>query len=318
MDEPLTYRDVFYVCRGATLALSVILGCMIGSFLNVVVWRLPRGMSLSVPPSHCPKCGHRIRWYENIPVLSWLCLRARCSSCHLPISWRYPAGELAVGALFGGIYWHVAGNAWPIGVCFAWLWLAGLLLAGALIDIDFRLIPDKITFFGMGVALLLAAIWPSSRLGLVCPREPNAGGFLLSEVLEHLPHLGFRLSAVLDCLLGGAVGWLVTGGIVLVARLLGGKTRPSPLGGGDVKFLVMMGMFLGADSCVYILLGASAVGFMYGVFRRLFGRHSANASQDICLGEVPFGPFLAFFGLFWCVFGNWFYLLFRLTHTKMP
>jgi leader peptidase (prepilin peptidase)/N-methyltransferase len=320
MDEPLTYHDIFYLSRGVCLALSIILGSMIGSFLNVVVWRLPRGMSLSVPPSHCPKCGHRIRWYENIPVISWLCLRARCSSCHLPISWRYPAGELAVGFLFGGIYLHISGNGWPVGVCFAWLWLAGLLLAGALIDLDFRVIPDKLNFFGMGVALLLAIAWPESRLAVVCPEEPQAGGFLLTEILSHLPRLSLRLSAVVDCVLGGLVGWLLTGGIVLVSRLLGGKTRPSPLGGGDVKFLTMTGMFLGADACVFILLGAAALGFMYGVLRRLAGRGQGNRNvvRDICLGEVPFGPFLAFFGLFWCVFGNWFYLLFCLTQRKLP
>ena len=136
--NPLTYHELFYANTVFCGVVAMILGMMIGSFLNVVIWRLPRGESLSSPPSHCPKCGHRIRWYENIPLLSWLCLRARCSSCHQPISWRYPAGETAVGVLFLLVYLRIAHGGLPVGHCFACLWLAPLLLAGGMIDLDHR------------------------------------------------------------------------------------------------------------------------------------------------------------------------------------
>ena len=95
-------------------AFSFILGCCIGSFMNVVVWRLPRGESLVHPPSHCPKCGHAIKPWENIPIISWLCLKARCSNCHLPISIKYPLGEGATGLLFAFLWMRIFKRGLPL------------------------------------------------------------------------------------------------------------------------------------------------------------------------------------------------------------
>ncbi len=319
-NNPLTYHELFYANRAFCGVVAMVLGMLIGSFLNVVIWRLPRGESLSTPPSHCPKCGHRIPWYENIPVLSWLCLRARCSSCHQPISWRYPAGETAVGILFLLVYLRIAAAGLPVGHCFACLWLAPLLLAGGMIDLDHRLIPNKLTFFGLGVAALLAVAWPSSRLALACPDNPHSGAIIAHWLLDLLPKSitasGLftptgRLLALCDAALGALVGFLLLGGVALVGRLLRGPRRLSVMGGGDVKFLAMTGAFLGADCAVYILFTAAALGFLAGFVNWLAGL-AAKQPSDLRRSSLPFGPFLAAAALLWCLLGNFFYNLFQL------
>ncbi len=135
-----------------------VLGACVGSFLNVVVWRLPRGESLVRPGSHCPRCGKAIRPWENIPLLSWLWLRGRCSGCGQPISVRYPLVELATLLLFVAVWAPVGRSAdlpWSLAV--PGLALASLLLAAALTDVEHRMIPDGLVWTGLGVALALAA-----------------------------------------------------------------------------------------------------------------------------------------------------------------
>lgn len=145
----------------ATLVVAVF-GLCVGSFLNVVVWRLPQGMSLSHPSSHCPKCNHAIRAWENIPVLSWLLLRARCSQCGLPISVRYPLVEMANGILWIALWWRLWTSGLPLTHGPVWFFLASLLLAVALIDLDHFRIPDKLTFTGLLVALAAALVFPET------------------------------------------------------------------------------------------------------------------------------------------------------------
>src|SRR5690554_5504318 len=141
----------------ATLvALIGVLGLLIGSFLNVVVWRVPRAESLSSPGSHCPKCDHPIRWWDNLPVVSWLVLRGRCRDCGEPISARYPLVELATGAMFAGVAWWAlsgaalpelvdGGTGWATFVALAaFLYLAAISITLALIDLDSHKLPNKI------------------------------------------------------------------------------------------------------------------------------------------------------------------------------
>lgn len=137
-------------------------GLCVGSFLNVVIWRLPLGMSLSHPGSHCPKCNHAIRPWENIPVLSWLLLRARCSQCGLPISVRYPLVEATNGLLWVALWWRLWRSGLPLTHGPAWFFLASLLLAVALIDLDHFLIPNRLTLAGGIVALALALAFPET------------------------------------------------------------------------------------------------------------------------------------------------------------
>ena len=128
---------------GAASALSLLAGACIASFLNVVIWRVPRGESVVSPPSHCPKCGARIRWWCNIPVLSWLALRGRCRDCGAPISPRYVLVELLGAALFLAAFLRFGLFA-PL----MWVWIS-LMMAGSFIDIDHQLLPDFVTVGGM-------------------------------------------------------------------------------------------------------------------------------------------------------------------------
>ena len=288
---------------------------MIGSFLNVVVWRLPRGESLSQPPSHCPHCNWRIRPWENIPILSWLALRGRCSSCHLPISWRYPAGEAAVGALFLLIFLRIVHSGWSLEVLPAYFWLTGALLAAALIDAEHCLIPNEITYSGCLAALMLAILFPHARLALFLPDNPHGGGLLYAAVvniLSNIPGGQFSLSfvrvqAVLDCLLGLLTGLILLGVFTVAGyRLFNTDARTEIMGWGDAKLLAMIGAFLGADACTYTLLGASACGFVTGISKWLL-----SGRQNWRRQALPFGPFLAAAAFLWMLTGNWLYRLYQ-------
>ena len=215
-------------------AWAFVLGCCIGSFMNVVVWRLPRGEKLSYPPSHCPKCGHRIRPWENIPTVSWLCLRARCSACHLPISVKYPLGEAATGLLFTVVWLSVFHRKLPLALVLPHFALTAHLLAAALIDAEHRFIPDKVNYSGMLMALFIAVVFPSSRLALLPGGEHVSGRLIYTGFCQLLERFGFSvdtpsLAAVIDCLLGAAFGFAViflfslAFGILLSRKRLGGK-----------------------------------------------------------------------------------------------
>ncbi len=132
-------------------------GLAIGSFLNVVVYRLPAGLSIVSPGSRCPACGHAITARDNIPVLSYLLLRGRCRHCAARISARYPAVELATGIVFAAVAWRF-GESWmtPLGALFA-----AALIAAALIDFDHQIIPDEISLGGLAASLVLA---PAARV----------------------------------------------------------------------------------------------------------------------------------------------------------
>jgi hypothetical protein len=139
-----TFREVL-------VPVALILGLVIGSFLNVVIHRLPRGASLSHPGSHCTACGAPVRWFDNVPLLSWLVLQGRCRSCAAPISWRYPAVELATGLLFAAIAWR---HGWQ-PMTPVWCAFGAALLASAVIDFDHQIIPDEISLGGLVLALIL-------------------------------------------------------------------------------------------------------------------------------------------------------------------
>lgn len=259
-----------------------VLGLLVGSFLNVVIHRLPKMMemqwaaecaqlqgqaeavpaaepfNLMVPRSRCPHCGHQIRWFENVPVLSYLALRGRCASCSAPISARYPTIELVNAALFAWCGWH-----WGVGwTALAWSGFAAAVLALACIDWDTTLLPDDITLPLLWAGLCLAG------LGL--------SGTSLSDALW------------------GAVGgylslWLVYWGF----RLATGKEG---MGYGDFKLFAALGAWFGWQALIPIILMASLIGAIVGIGIKLVGRLREG-------GYVPFGPFLALAGLTGMVFG---------------
>jgi len=191
---------------GFAAPLSVLFGGILGSFLNVVVWRLPRGESLSHPGSHCPGCDSAIRPYDNVPVLSWLILRGRCRDCGVRIPWRYPAVEAGTAALCGVIalaLWDKRPELW-LG-----LLLVLLLVPITIIDLEHHIIPNKLVALGSaGAVAILAALDPGALPSHLIAAAA-AGGFLLVAAVLYPAGMGMgdvKLAAMLGLFLGRAVG----------------------------------------------------------------------------------------------------------------
>ena len=206
-----------------------LLGLAIGSFLNVVVWRLPRGESLASPPSACPNCGHAIRARDNVPVLGWLLLRGKCRDCAEPISPRYPIVEAATGLSFALIALAVGIEAPAVWALPAYLYLAAISIALALIDLDTRRLPNRIVLpsLGVGAVLLALASWGSGDWGaLLRAVIGSAGLFALYFVIAFISPRGMGMGDVkLAAVLGLYLGWLGWGPLAVgafAAFLLGG------------------------------------------------------------------------------------------------
>ena len=253
------------VIVGALYVLVTGFGLIIGSFLNVVIWRLPRGESLSVPGSACPNCHHPIRWWDNIPVVSWLVLRAKCRDCGEPISARYPAVELATGLFFTGVLvWALNGGipkdnevAFLVALA-AFLYLAAISVALTMIDLDTHTLPNKIVLPAYIVgAVLLGA---SALL---------AGDF--------------------DALLRAAIGMAA----MYVAYFAMFFAYPAGMGFGDVKLAGVLGLFLGWVGWGPLAVGAFAAFVLGGIFSiTLLALRKVNRKSGI-----PFGP--------WMLAGAW-------------
>ncbi len=209
--------------------MAFVLGAIFGSFANVLIYRLPRGESILWPGSRCPACGHFLRWWENVPLLSFFLLRGRCAACSAPISWRYPAVELLVALIFTyagarhGPSWDAVRTA-ALGV---------LLVPVVFIDLEHRLIPDRITLPGMLIGLGLSFA-REGLPGLVAAvlAGLGAGGALLLVALASRGGMGggdIKLAAMLGCFSGWpkvAVGLflgVVLGGLVALGLLLTGR-----------------------------------------------------------------------------------------------
>lgn len=229
-------------------------GLCLGSFLNVVVWRLPRGESLVSPGSHCPRCGRPIAWFDNIPVVSFLALRGRCRHCHKKISARYPLVEATTAALCVLMVWRWLADGW-------WAVIAALsaafLFAITLIDWETFLIPDPLS-----LGLLI--------LGLAsAPLNPMFSGGPLSRLLE----------AAAGAALGFGMTWLT-------AELGERAFKKEALGGGDIKLLAAVGAVTGPAGAFTTLMLGSAFGAAYGIWQMSTGKLER---QD----PIPFGPFLS-------------------------
>jgi len=203
-----------------------VLGAVVGSFLNVCIWRIPQGLSIVFPASSCPQCGHSIRFYDNIPLVSYLLLRGRCRSCGERISLRYPLVEGLTALMALLLFWKFG---LTLKFAAAFLFVSALILV-AFIDIDHQIIPDVISLPGIPIC------------------------FLLSVFLMELPFM----EALLGLVLGG-------GSLYLIAVLYELATKREGMGGGDIKLLAMMGAFLGWKSLLFILLVSSLVGAVVGI-----------------------------------------------------
>ncbi len=202
------------------------LGAVVGSFLNVCIWRIPEGMSIVKPASHCPACGHPIHFYDNIPLVSYLLLRGRCRACGVRISPRYPFVE-GLTALMGLFLFLKFGLT--LKFLAAFIFVSALILI-TFIDIDHQIIPDVISLPGIPLC------------------------FLLSVFVMKLPFM----EALLGLLIGG-------GSLYLIAVLYEVVTKREGMGGGDIKLLAMLGAFLGWKSLLFILLVSSLAGALVGI-----------------------------------------------------
>lgn len=261
------------------IVLSIVVGLCVGSFLNVVIHRLPRMMeiewrsqcaeltggeanepapplSLARPRSRCPECGHQITALENIPVVSYLMLRGRCSACSVRISPRYPLVEAFTGVVSAFAVWHFG----PTLAALAALCLIWSLIALTFIDFDTQLLPDSIT---------LPLLWLGLFFNLV-------GGF----------------ASLQSAVIGAMAGYLVLWSIYWAFKLVTGKEG---MGYGDFKLLAALGAWMGWQMLPAIVLLSSLVGAVVGIALIVFARHGRNV-------PIPFGPYLAAAGmiaLFW-------------------
>jgi leader peptidase (prepilin peptidase)/N-methyltransferase len=203
-----------------------LLGLLLGSFMNVCIYRLPRGLSPVRPRSGCPKCGHMLAWYENIPVVSYLVLRARCRECRTPISPIYPIIEIVTGAVFLAAYvWYGPGPLLIVRLVFAWA-----MIVLFVIDLQHQILPNVITLPGIIVGVLANAL---------------AGpGWVAS-------------------LIGAAVG---AGSLFAIAEIYYRVRHEEGMGMGDVKMLGMIGAFLGWKLVLVTLVLSSFIGSLVGVF----------------------------------------------------
>lgn len=262
------------------LTISLLIGLCVGSFLNVVIHRLPKMMEaewlaqaaelrgetletsrpfdLITPRSHCPLCQHAIGPMENVPLISWLWLRARCASCKAPISMRYPVVELIAGLASMLVAWRFG----PTLACAGALLLTWSLIALAFIDFDTTLLPDSITL-------------PLAWTGL---------GFNLFGTFTPLP------SAVI----GAMAGYLTLWGVYWLFKLVTGKEG---MGYGDFKLLAALGAFLGWQMLPLIVLASSVVGAVFGVALIVLARRGRGV-------PMPFGPYLACAGFIALIWGH--------------
>jgi leader peptidase (prepilin peptidase)/N-methyltransferase len=264
----------------AFAAVAALFGALVGSFLNVVIHRLPRGESLVRPGSRCPACGRAIKPWNNVPLLAWLWLRGRCRDCGTRIPVRYPLVEALTAALFAGIALRF--GATPMAPL--WMAFGAALLAVAAIDLDHRVIPDEISLGGLAVGLTLA---PATR------------------VVEGAAASAAWGQAASGALLGGGLLWVVG---FLHARACAASGRrfehwpggdeafPRPgsldywtwfpgMGFGDVKLLAMIGAFLGPAGVLQTLVAASLAGLLFGLGWAVLRRSFAT--------PFGFGPMLA-------------------------
>jgi leader peptidase (prepilin peptidase)/N-methyltransferase len=257
-----------------------LIGLVIGSFLNVVIHRLPimmerdwaaqcaelkgeaapavEPLSLARPRSRCPHCGHQITALENIPVISWLLLRGHCKGCAAPISLRYPLIEALTGLLFALAAWHFGFTAPGLGA----LILIAALLALTVIDFDTQLLPDDITLPLLWIGLALNAF--------------NVFTDLKSAVI------------------GAMAGYLSLWSVYWLFKLFTGKEG---MGYGDFKLLAALGAWLGWQMLPLTILLSSLVGAVVGISLMAFARHGRNV-------PIPFGPYLAAAGLIALVWGK--------------
>ncbi len=287
------------------------IGLSFGSFLNVCIYRLPRGLSVVMPRSKCPHCKHLIAFYDNMPVISWLILRGRCRQCKTRISPRYLFIELLTGALFLGCYAYFGLTLATLKFCVFGFLVLGLIFT----DAETKLLPDKLTLPGLALGIIFSLLVPVNDVA--------------SQLLPGMVNLPFsadvstRLLSLLDSLLGAALGAsFIYGAGAAYLRWRGTEG----MGFGDVKLMGMVGAFLGIKLTILTIFAASLAGSLFGLttvlmvwikrthrfMRRLPNLQAArrrgwqSAQMVYRHYQLPFGVFLGSMALLALFVGNQF------------
>jgi leader peptidase (prepilin peptidase)/N-methyltransferase len=244
--------------------LAALFGLLIGSFLNVCIFRLPRDLSVVTPRSFCPGCEKGISWYDNLPVLSYLVLGAKCRTCKTPIPWRYPLVEAITGLLFAAAVMHFGPTAEAVKLCLFCALIVGLVF----MDLEERILADEFTVGGMICGFVLSLFLPMPKF---------LGPFLFpTEWKESYASLG-------ESLIGGLGPSIALWGIGEIYYRVRGRDG---LGFGDVKMIAMIGAFYGLQGALLTLIIGSLTGSVFGLV------FIALTRKDAKTYELPFGSFL--------------------------
>lgn len=255
---------------------AFLFGLLIGSFLNVCIYRLPRDLSVVHPRSFCPSCESQISWYDNVPLLSFILLRAKCRKCGESIPWRYPLVELGTGLLFGWVVFSMGPTPEAVKYCL----FSAIIVTLVASDIEERILPDEFTLGGALLGFALAWLVPmnATLAHLVAPGAENP-----------------RLLSLIEAALGALVS---AGSILLVAKLYEVIRKREGMGLGDVKMVAMIGAFLGLQGSLLTLIIGSMVGGIGGLLFILLTGKNASTYQ------LPFGAFLGAAAVAVAMFGE--------------
>jgi leader peptidase (prepilin peptidase)/N-methyltransferase len=229
------------------IVFTFFLGTIIGSFLNVCIWRIPEGFSIVLPGSRCPKCEKPIHWYDNVPVFAWLWLRGKCRQCGAPISSMYPLIEFATGLLFVACLLQFALTQAMV----KWLFFTCLIIVLTVTDLRVRMLPDLVNWPGVALGLFFSAVVP-----------PNDGtaAWLSVRLLHSLPPV--HVLGLLDGLLGAVFGSFLLWGVAALYKRVRGREG---MGLGDVKMMAMVGAFLGVRGAFLTILLGTLLGSLVGM-----------------------------------------------------
>ncbi len=254
--------------------MAFLLGAMVGSFLNVCVHRWPKGLSIISPRSRCPSCETPLTWLDNIPILSWLFLGARCRHCGAVISWQYPVVEALTATLFLAVFWRFGvSDATPI-----YMAMAAALVLVTFVDLTDWTIPNEVTM-------------PGIPLGIVC-----------SLYVMFNPESALRIEAVYEDVFHALIGAAVGGGsLFLVDRLSLILLGKRGMGMGDVKLLAMLGAFFGWKGVIFIFMVAAVAGSVVGI---AFILAQKIRGEEEIEHYLPFGPYLSLGGVVMMLVGE--------------
>lgn len=241
-------------------------GACVGSFLNVCIYRIPRDESIVRPRSHCPHCGRMIAAWDNIPLISYFVLHAKCRHCKAPIAFRYFLVEALTAILF---LWIWIRYGWNLQTPVYGLMAGGLLL-GTFVDLDHMILPDRVTLGGI------------------------AAGFILSPLVPALHNATSAGSSFLASLLGAVAGGAVLGGVAILGKWL---FRKEAMGMGDVKLLAAIGALLGWRAVLFTVMTSALAGSLVGII--LMARRTKGWES-----RIPYGPYLALGAMVWILGGD--------------